>query len=125
MGFSAVALADAVSVDAVSPGAPTFSNITQFNNNVWHVDVLLPSLDADGSALTGLTKLYLVTQIAVDGVNPFVGLSPAEILAYPGAVTYTSDLTEEMAGTVTPLEVSVLNTGGAQSFACFVSDEVA
>jgi hypothetical protein len=123
MGYSAVATADLQSVDAVSPGAPAFLSVIQADNANWAVSIQLPLQDADGSALTGLTRLSVSSLPMMDGVNPFLGLSMEECMALPGVVTQDVPLTVGDAGTTKDLVVPVMNLGGFQAFAAAVSDQ--
>lgn len=121
MGFSAVTFADGQSTDVVSPGTPSFVLVAQVDNKKWNCDIQLPVQDADGSDLTGLTKLVVATAVMTDGVNPFVGLSMDEILASGVSFSETA-LTPADAGTVKSVEVGLQNLGGFQAFAAAVSD---
>lgn len=122
MGYSAVATTDLQSVDAVSPGAPAFLAVTQMDNSNWAVSVQIPLQDADGSPLTGLTKLSLSTLPMTEGINPFLGLSMEECMALPGAITQDVALTPGDAGTSKDLVVPVVNLGGFQAFATACTD---
>ena len=122
MGYSAVVVTDGQSVDVVSPGAPAFVGVVQGSNREWTVDVQLPLVDADGSELTGLAGLALATLPMAEGINPFTGLSMAEIRALPGVLVQDVALTVGDAGGLKSIAVPVMNLGGWQAFAAAVTD---
>lgn len=123
MGYSAVTLFDLQTFDVVSPAAPSVVTAVQRDNNNVDLSLLLPLVDADGSELTGLTKLTVATAAVVDAVNPFEGLSMPEILALGGVIFTDVTLTPSDAGTQKDVTLPVVNRGGFQTFAAAVSDE--
>ena len=105
--------------DIVAPGAPIFGSFRQINNSLGELDVQLPGADSDGSPLTGLKHLSLVTVI---GNDPFAGLSVAEIIA-SGASVVVTPTTDADAGSVKTLSVSVLSPGETQTFYAWADDD--
>lgn len=122
MGWSATALSEGQSVDEVSPGAPSFVNVSQVDNHNWELGIQLPLQDSDGTSLTGLTMLKVATLPMTEGANPFIGLSIDEIANLPGVVVNEVGLTPSDAGTVATINVPIMNLGGFQAFAAAVSD---
>jgi hypothetical protein len=122
MGFSSVALYDVQTVDSVAPGVPTITSVIQSSNKTIQVAVTLPILDADGSELSGMTRLVVATAIEVDGLSPFASLSMQDILALPGVVSVEVAVSAADAGAQKLVELPVLNLGGYQEIAAAVSD---
>jgi len=105
--------------DVVAPGAPIFGSFWQINNSSGELEIQLPGTDSDGSPLTGLKHLNLVTVI---GSDPFAGMSVVEIIAQ-GASVVVTPTTDADAGTVKTLPVSVLSAGGVQTFYAWADDD--
>lgn len=109
--------------DLVAPGMPIFTNIEQTSNTVVKVGVALPSMDADGGNLSGLTKLTVATIAMADpATNPFAGKSMVEILALAGVSKVNVTVTASDAGQEKSIDVPVINLGGFQAFAAACSD---
>lgn len=108
-------------MDEVAPGAPTFVSVQQTGNKQWAASVQLPLVDADGSELTGLSKLTVASTVMVNGENPFIGKSMDEIIA-SGAQVQHVDLTPGDAGTIKDVTIPLVNLGGFQAFAAAVTD---
>lgn len=121
--WSAVALTSVVTTDVMAPGAPSFAGVRQISNSQIEATVNLPTLDSDGSELSGLSKLVVATAPFVEGINPFEGLSMPEILALPGVVTAEVVLTDEDAGQQKPVVLPITNLGGNQAVAAACNDE--
>ena len=104
--------------DVSAPGSPIFGSFRQTSNVAGEVDVQLPSVDADGTPITGLKHL---TVAAVLGSDPLAGMTPDEILA-SGAAAQAVALTDADAGTVKTLAVPILSAGATQTFYAWCDD---
>lgn len=127
MGYGPVTFAEAQSVDDSAPGAPAFVSIEQpqGQNDTFACLVRLPELDADGSELTGLTKLAVATATRTDDLNPFEGKSMEEILALgPDApsVVVELDPATNPPGSEVAVSLPVTQLGSNQQFAAACSD---
>ena len=102
-------------VDMVRPAKPVFKSITQVDNQTVRLVVTLPSTDAGGANLTGLTSLAVATGDGMDG------LTMEEILAL-GGFNQEIPLTMGDAGTDKTVDVPVLTLGVEQKFAAACAD---
>lgn len=123
MPYGPVNLSEFQTSDGVAPGAPTFVNVSQLDNNLIRATVALPTTDSNGDNLSGLAKLTVATAPKPGATNPFEGLSMDQILALPGVVKSHVSLTEADAGTQKNVDLSVVNLGGFQALAAAVSDD--
>ena len=121
MSYGTVSYGTVTTSDIVAPGAPTFISIQQISNQTVSVVLAIPAIDSDGSNLTGLTKITIVT-VAMSGEHPFEGKSMSEVLAVPGVVSIDVSLQESDAGTQKTVEMPVVNLGGQQAFAAACAD---
>ena len=123
MGYGPTNIAQSVDVDLVPPGAPVFSSITQLDNTNIEVKCVVPALDANGAALSGLIKLTVATVIMPDvNVNPFDGLAMDAIMALPDVQVVHVDLVPADAGAEKVVLVPIVNLGGCQALAVACSD---
>lgn len=122
MAYGPVSISEFGTTDVVAPGAPSFITIAQLSNSLVHCVVALPTLDSDGSELTGLVKLTVATLPMSEGINPFEGLSMPEILALTGVVTAEVELVPGDAGTQKEFDIAIVNLGGFQAFAAACAD---
>jgi len=113
MSYGPVTISEFATSDVVAPGAPTFVLVEQ----------AVPTTDATGGPLTGLTTLTVATATMSEGINPFEGLSMSEILALPGAASVDVELTEADAGTQKVVTLPVVNLGGFQALAAACKDD--
>jgi len=122
MGYGLVALAEVQTTDLVSPGLPAFSALNQVSNTVVNCTVTLPTLDANGDNLSGLTKLTVVTLPKTGATSPFEGLSMNQCIVLSGAVKVDVVVTMSDAGVQKSVDIPVVNLGGFQSFAAACAD---
>jgi len=123
MPYGPVTVSEFATTDVVAPGAPIFVLVEQLDNDTMRATLSIPTTDATGGPLTGLTKLTVTTATMSAGANPFDGLSMSEILALPGAASVDVDLTEADAGTQKEVVLPVVNLGGFQALAAACSDD--
>lgn len=84
--------------DEAAPGAAPFSFIGSVHNKIT-VKATMPTTDANGDPLTGLSSWVPVAARYVDGFHPFEGLATQEErLAVPGVVSAVVPLTPADAG---------------------------
>jgi len=122
MSYGLVALDELQTVDLVAPGLPAFSSISQQSNTVVKCTITLPTLDADGNNLSGLTTLTVATLPKTGPDSPFEGLSMDQILALTGVVKVDVPVTPADAGVQKEVDLPVVNLGGFQSFAAACAD---
>ena len=122
MSYGPVSYSEFATSDIVAPGAPTFIAVSQTNNLTIKATVAIPTQDATGGPLTGLSELTVATMPMSGGQNPFIGLSMDEILALPGISIVTVALVEAEAGTQVEVILPVVNLGGFQAIAAACSD---
>ena len=123
MAYGTVSYGVLNTFDVVAPGAPTFISTQQINNQLVRAVLAIPTVDSDGSNLTGLTKLTVATAVMAGATNPFTGMSMAEILALPGVVSIDVALQASDAGAQKTVELPVVNLGGQQAFAAAAADD--
>lgn len=123
MAYGPVTTADMLTSDMVAPGLVAFVASQQIDNQIIRLTLAMPSVDANGANLTGLTKLTVVTAAMTGGVNPFDGLSMSECLAVAGSTSLDVTLTEADAGQEKQVDVPVMNLGGMQAFAAACADD--
>lgn len=112
MGYGRIARGLLNALDLTGPDAPSIVSIEQLSNSRLRVGTKLPTQDADGSPLTGLTKLSVAAAPFVDGIDPFEGISTMEeILALPGVIAEHVPLTEGDAGTERSVELPFAGFG--------------
>ena len=122
MSFGPVTLGLSSTSDVSAPGAVRILSITQTSNSALVLKCELPTLDSDGSALTGLTKLTVAEALAtVDGVNPFENLSMESAIGLADATT-NIELAADAAGTIVDVTVPILTVGAVHAFAVAASD---
>ena len=121
--YGPVTISEFATTDVVAPGAPTFVLVEQIDNQNIEATIAIPTTDATGGPLTGLTYLTVATATMSEGVNPFEGLSMPEILALPGAASIDIELTEADAGTQKVVTLPVVNLGGFQALAAACKDD--
>lgn len=120
--YGPIAITELVTADITAPGAPTIVALSQTDNHFLNLVVALPLADADGSELTGLTKLTIAYAATADGINPFNGLPMVECLAVEGVGVVELGITSEQAGQQVELAVPIVNLGGAMALAIACSD---
>lgn len=111
-----------MTADMVSPGMPVFVSGSQVDNSNISLVLAMPTMDSNGTNLTGLAKVTVVTAVMVGGVNPFTNLSMTELLALPSVTKVHVTLTPDDAGLQKTVLVPVVNLGGQQAFAAACSD---
>lgn len=79
-------------------------------------DAAIPSMDADGSNLTGLTKLTVVTVAMPTAANPLQGLTMTAALALPGVQKVDVTLSPSDAGQNKDIDIPVVSLGSTQVF---------
>ena len=122
MPFGPVTLGLSSTSDISAPGVVRILAITQINNSSLVLKCELPTVDSDGSALTGLTKLVVAEALAtVDGVNPFENLSMESAIGLADATT-NIELAADAAGTIVDVTVPILTVGAVHAFAVAASD---
>lgn len=122
--FGPIAYASVGIVDVSAPGAPAFDAVDQINNSEVRLAIRLPAVDADGSPITGLKRLLVVSAGEGEGsYNPFEGLGAGELSQVPGAVVQELTLSESDAGSLKELTFAALSVGKRQWFAAVCSDE--
>ena len=122
MSYGPVSLSNVTTSDLVAPGMPVFVALNQTGNSIIKATVAIPVMDSDGSNLTGLTKLTIVTAVMTGGVNPFESKGMAEILAMSGVQKVDVTLVPADAGQEKTVDVAVMNLGGVQAFAAACAD---
>lgn len=91
MSFGNVAIAGLATVDVQAPGAPGLS-ARQVSNSAGEFEVIAPTVDADGSPLTGVTFAQVVAlQATADEAEQYRGNFEAA-QALPGAQNFTIGL---------------------------------
>lgn len=101
MSFSPVTIASLDTVDRSAPGAPGINGLAQVGERIGEFTFVPPTLDADGSPLTGLTFAQVVTiQARAEEVEQYRNDFEAAISA-PGAELQTLDLVDGEAVRVT------------------------
>jgi len=123
MPYGLVSTASLQTSDMVAPGLPIFIALNQESNQIIKATIAMPTTDANGDNLTGLTKLTVATLAQVGGDNPFDGLSMAEILALQGVQVQNITLKDEDAGTEKQVDMPIVNLGGMQAFAAACADD--
>lgn len=123
MAYGPMSVNSLATSDQVAPGMPVFVAAQQVDNNIIRLTIALPTMDADGSNLSGLTKLTVVSLPMSGGENPFEGLSMAEALALPGVQQVDVTVTDADAGTEKQVDVAVMNLGGVQAFGAACADD--
>lgn len=119
MSYGSIALTQ-FATSAVAPGAPTFDSIEQIEKKHVRVTVGIPSKNADGGPLVGLTRLTVVTIAMTGNTNPLEGLSVSEMKSL--GVSIDIDLVDGDAGTRKVIELPIVNLGGFQGFAAVCTD---
>lgn len=103
-------------IDIVAPAGVAVSAF-QVDNQLGAADMVLPTVDSDGSPLTGLSRLTLVT-------SPLeLPLTHDEILAAPGANVQTVAITPADAGSNRSLQFPLYGIGAPVFYACWASDD--
>lgn len=102
--------------DIVAPGACAVSAY-QTDNQIGSADITFPTVDSDGSPLTGLSRLTLVTAPAE------LPLTHDEILAAPGANVQTVAISPADAGTSRTLQFPLFGVGSPVHYAAWCSDD--
>lgn len=120
--YGPVSVANLVTLDLVSPGMPVFVSLTQVDNRIIRLIIAIPTMDANGDNLSGLSKLTVVSAVMIGGVNPFAAKSMTEILALSGIQKTDVALVPADAGQQKTVEVAIMNLGGTQAFAAACSD---
>lgn len=129
--YGPMTIFDLATVDQTAPGGLQITSLQQVSNREARATLTLPSADADGTPLTGLTKLTVVTIAPFDvanpleGPNPFAGLSAfSDALAVPGVTRVDLPLSSEDAGRQVDIVLPVLAAGRHQFFAAACTDDV-
>ena len=120
--YGPVAVFNLTTTDMVAPGMPTFVSGIQVDNTIVRLVLALPTMDAPGSNLTGLTALTVVTAPMVGGVDPFANKSMTDILAMPNASKVSVTVGPEEAGQQKTVDMPVVNLGGQQAFCAACAD---
>lgn len=120
--YGPVSVANVTTSDLIAPGMPTFVTLKQNDNKIIRATVAIPTMDANGDNLSGLTKLTVATAIMTGGTNPFTGKSMTEILATAGVQKVDVTIVPADAGQQKVVDVTVMNLGGTQAFAAACSD---
>lgn len=120
--YGPVATSSLLTTDLIAPGMPVFVSATQTNNTTIRLVIALPTMDANGANLTGLTKLSVASAVMTGGTNPFESKSMTEILAMTGVTKTHVTVTPTEAGQQKTVDVPVANLGGMQAFAAACSD---
>jgi len=122
--FSDPIHASLLTVDSTAPAASSWI-VPPTQDSDTHIGAVVawPDKDSDGSDLDNLKKGYSLTALEnVPGESPFLGLSPAQMLAIPGVQVVMYDLTVQNGGQHQALDYPVLHLGDNQHFAVFTSD---
>jgi len=122
MGYGPMAIGTLATTDMVAPGLPVFISATQRTNTSIRLVIAVPSVDADGNNLTGLTKLTVVTVMQSGTANPLTGLTMTAAMALPGVTKLDIALAPADAGQQKTVDVPVLTLGGTQVFGAACSD---
>ncbi len=122
MAYGPMAVASFATTDMVAPGLPIFIASKQVSNKVVRLTVAIPSMDADGSNLTGLTKLTVVTVAMPTAANPLQGLTMTAALALPGVQKVDVTLSPSDAGQNKDIDIPVVSLGSTQAFGAACSD---
>jgi hypothetical protein len=124
MGYGPVAYLVMSSLDLVAPNAPAFTNCYQLDNSIYRLKLRLPVVDATGTALTGLTRLTIVSLAMTDEYsNPFEDLNMLDCLALPKVQKIDVAISPADAGTEKEVDVAIINLGGFQAFAAACADD--
>jgi len=123
MAYGPLATNSMATADMVAPGMPVFVAANQVSNNIIRLTIALPTMDANGTNLSGLTKLTVVSLPMTDGINPFDGLGMPEALGLPGVQKIDVAVVEADAGTEKQVDVAVMNLGGVQAFGAACADD--
>ena len=122
MSYGPMSINSLATADMVSPGMPIFIAANQIDNNIITLTIALPTMDADGSNLSGLAKLIIVSLPMTGGVNPFENMGMNEALALPGVQQIVVAVDVAEAGTEKQVNVPVMNLGGTQAFGAACGD---
>ena len=122
MPYGPISVYDFQTADVVAPGAPVIVSANQIDNNIVRLTIACPTMDSNGSNLTGLSKLTVVS-LPMTVSNPFESLSMTEALALPGVQSVDVALTPDDAGQQKTVDVAVMNLGGFQAFGAACADD--
>jgi len=126
MGFSDVVFNSMALVDIVAPGAPQLTLARTANKEI-EARATLPSVDADGDPLTGMTELHMVILAESSaGINPFDGVEAANLASFAennGGQSAIIMLTDAAPGQLKATRFSNLNVGSVYWVGATVKDD--
>jgi hypothetical protein len=126
MGYSPITFSSMALVDITPPGAPTLV-LARTGNREVEARVTLPSVDTDGTPISGLTELIIViAPEATASVNPFDGIAAENLVTNAEANDGQSSilfLANEDAGALKAARFGGLTIGNVYWVACAVKDE--
>ena len=126
MGYSPIAFASMALVDIVAPGAATLV-LARTSNREIEVRVTLPTEDADGDALSGLTELVIaLLPETIPAENSFEGIAADQLATQAdgnGGQSSTFFLAVGDAGSLKATRFSGLGVGTVYWVACVVKDD--
>ena len=126
MGFSPITFTSLALVDITPPGAPSLV-LARTGNREIEARVTLPSVDSDGSPISGLTELIVViAPESTPAENPFTGITAENLTSHAegnGGQSTTLFLVNEDAGALKATRFSGLTIGSVYWVACSVKDE--
>ena len=128
MGFSAITFSSMALVDITPPGAPIL-NLARTANREIEARVTLPTIDSDGTPISGLTELIIaLLPETTPTENPFDGITAGNLGTYAESNSGQSAnifLVETDAGTLKATRFSGLTIGGIYWIACVIKDDSA
>lgn len=126
MGYSELAFSSMALVDITPPGAPSIALARTANREI-EARVTLPTVDADGSSLSGMVELIVaLLPETTPSENPFSEITADEIASYAesnGGQSATIFLADDDAGKLKASRFSNLTIGEVYWVAATVRDD--
>ena len=126
MGYSEVVFSSMALVDIVVPGAPQLA-LARTGSREIEARVTLPTQDADGNPLTGMSELAIaVLAETAPTVNPFDGIDAASLASFAdgnGGQSSTIFIVDADAGQLKAARFSALDIGKVYWVGTAVKDE--
>ena len=126
MGYSNVIYTSYAMVDIVVPGDPLLE-LVRIAQKSLQARVTLPTTDAGGDPLTGITELLVVLlEESSPGVNPFGATAPENLESFAtsnGGQAATVFLTDSDAGTLKAVQFDDLTVGSVYWVGAVVRDD--
>lgn len=126
MGYSQIVFSSLALTDTLIPGAPLIQMAIVGGREI-EVRITLPSFDADGGPLTGMTELVIaLLKETVVNTNPFSGVLPESLASFAesnGGFSTLVMLTSGDAGALKVARYSNLSVGSVYWVAAVVKDD--